>query len=64
MKKRLVIVKERCPQNHKCPAVEVCPTGALTQQGVAAPDVDYEKCVACGKCADTCPMKALFIIEI
>ncbi len=27
MRKVLKIRKERCPQNHKCPAVKVCPVG-------------------------------------
>lgn len=49
----------RCPQNHPCPSVRVCPVGALTQKGYAAPDVDMEKCIKCGKCARYCPMRAL-----
>lgn len=59
MNKKLFIQKENCPQNHRCPAVEICPTGALSQSGFAAPVIDYGKCVACGKCSDFCPKKAL-----
>ena len=55
----LVIITEHCPQNHKCPAVKECPVDALHQEGVAAPTVDKDKCVECGKCADVCPMGAL-----
>jgi ferredoxin len=49
----------RCPQNHPCPAVRVCPVGALTQSGYAAPVVNGAKCIDCGKCVRACPMGAL-----
>ncbi len=61
MEKKLIMVKERCPQNHKCPAVNVCPVGALSQEGMSAPTIDYEKCIKCGKCSNFCPMKALVL---
>ena len=61
MEKKLIIVKERCPQNHKCPAVNVCPVGALSQEGMSAPTIDHEKCIKCGKCSNFCPMKALVL---
>ncbi len=61
MQKKLVVVAERCPQNHPCPSVRVCPVGALTQKGFAAPVVDHEKCVKCGKCAQFCPKMALVL---
>ena len=57
----LVIQKDLCPQNHKCPAVKACPVDALSQQGLSAPTVDEEKCIACGKCAKVCPTGALKI---
>ncbi len=53
------VITERCPQNHPCPSVKVCPVGALAQEGVKAPVVIEEKCVDCGKCSDFCPKKAL-----
>lgn len=59
MEKKLNIVVEHCPQNHKCPAVKVCPVGALSQKGFEAPKIDYDKCIGCGKCAKLCPKKAL-----
>ena len=43
MEKKLKIIIEHCPQNHKCPAVKVCPVGALSQEGFEAPKIDYEK---------------------
>lgn len=59
MEKKLLVHQERCPKNHPCPAVRVCPVGALSQNGFDAPVVDYELCIACGKCSDYCPMGAL-----
>lgn len=61
MKKKLQIIKENCPQNHKCPAVGVCPVGALSQSGYDAPVIDHNKCIGCGKCSDFCPKKALVL---
>lgn len=63
MKKYLEVIKEKCPQNHTCPAVRVCPVGALTQSGFSAPAVDIEKCIGCGRCSDFCPKKALVMHE-
>ncbi|MBN2046240.1 MAG: 4Fe-4S binding protein [Anaerolineaceae bacterium] len=50
------INENRCPQNHPCPSIRVCPTQALTQKGFAAPSVDDSKCIDCGKCVRYCPM--------
>lgn len=59
MKKQLRIIIENCPQNHSCPAVKICPVGALDQEGFNAPTINYDKCIGCGKCARFCPKKAL-----
>ena len=59
MSRMLVIKTENCPQIHSCPAVKVCPVGALSQSGFSAPVINYDKCIACGKCSDFCPKKAL-----
>lgn len=59
--KTLYIDTLRCPANHKCPALSVCPYAALSQNGYNAPRVDMDKCIKCGKCVNTCPMKALRI---
>lgn len=56
---KLVVKLSRCPQNHPCPSVRVCPVGALVQQGFAAPTVDTDRCIKCGKCVKFCPRKAL-----
>lgn len=61
MKNKLKVITEKCPQNHKCPAVNVCPFGALLQDGFNAPTVIEEKCERCGKCSLFCPKKALVL---
>jgi Fe-S-cluster-containing hydrogenase component 2 len=57
------VIKERCPQNHRCPAVRVCPFSAIEQEGSRAPTVKKEACVDCGKCVFFCPMGALVLIK-
>ena len=57
--KRLMVNKQRCPQNHPCPSVKVCPVGALTQAGYEAPTVAQDQCIQCGKCVRFCPRMAL-----
>ncbi|WMJ22560.1 4Fe-4S binding protein [Paludicola sp. MB14-C6] len=59
--KSLVVKIERCPQNHTCPSVRICPVGALTQKGYSAPTVDKDKCIKCGKCVSFCPKRALVL---
>jgi Fe-S-cluster-containing hydrogenase component 2 len=56
---KLVVIKEKCPQNHACPSVKVCPVKALIQEGIKAPTVNYDLCIKCGKCVNLCPKKAL-----
>ena len=62
MEKNLKVIVENCPQNHKCPAVSVCPVGALSQKEFEAPTIDETKCIRCGKCSNFCPKKALVLI--
>ena len=59
--KTLSVKTARCPQNHACPAVRVCPVNALSQEGIKAPKVDMDQCVKCGKCVKFCPMRALVL---
>lgn len=64
MEKELNIIIEKCPQDHKCPAVRICPVGALSQNGFEAPVIDKDKCIKCGKCSNFCPKNALVLREI
>ncbi len=57
----LVVVKSRCPQNHPCPSVRVCPVAALSQELHEAPAVEMSLCIKCGKCVKFCPMNALVL---
>lgn len=53
------VIPVRCPQNHPCPLVPLCPTGAISQTGFRAPVIDEEKCVECGLCAASCAYRAV-----
>ena len=61
MNKNLKIIIENCPQNHKCPAINVCTVGSLSQKDFEDPKVDYNKCIKCGKCSTFCPRHALVL---
>jgi ferredoxin len=58
---KVVIRKQRCPQNHRCPAVRVCPVDAITQDGFKAPVINKNKCINCMKCVKYCPTGAIQI---
>ena len=52
----LIVHKEKCPQNHKCSSIAVCPAGAITQETIySLPVVDGDLCIVCGKCIEFCP---------
>jgi ferredoxin len=55
----IIVNKNRCPQNHHCPAVKVCPVGAITQNRFDLPEIDQGKCIKCKKCIMFCPMGAI-----
>lgn len=55
----LTVDSLRCPQNHRCPLLQVCPVGAITQSGPGLPAIDPEKCIECGKCIRHCGMQAI-----
>lgn len=54
-----LVLEERCPQNHACPLINICPVDALSQKGFAAPQIDEQKCIDCGACIDFCPYRAV-----
>lgn len=56
---QIVVDKNRCPQNHPCPSIKVCPAGAIKQTGFSAPITDQGKCIQCEKCVMFCPMGAI-----
>ncbi|MGH4141064.1 ATP-binding protein [Clostridium sp.] len=60
---KIKIINSRCPENHPCPSVRVCPVNALQQVGFDAPTVLEDKCTKCGKCVKYCPMGAIQLAE-
>lgn len=59
----ILVISERCPQNHKCPLVKKCPEGTISQEGFKAPTIDQEKCIRCLICVKTCPYKVFEKLE-
>ncbi len=57
MKREITVVDQRCPKNHRCPAIFACPKGAITQANDGTPMIDKEKCTNCGICLNYCPYK-------
>ncbi|MEI6132898.1 MAG: 4Fe-4S binding protein [Bacillota bacterium] len=57
---QIIVNKASCPQNHRCPAINVCPADAITQEGNGLPVIDQEKCIQCEKCVMYCPMGAIY----
>ena len=61
MEKKLKIILENCPQNHKCPAVNVCPVGALSKKNFKTPKINKDKSIKCEKCSNYYTKKALIL---
>ena len=54
------VIKHLCPQNHPCPVVSMCPTGAIKQHlPFQAPAIDYSKCTKCAVCTFYCAFGAI-----
>lgn len=51
---KIKVIKSKCPQDHPCPLIGMCPVGAISQYEYDAPLVDQEKCIACGICVQNC----------
>lgn len=58
---KITISAQRCPANHPCPAVRICPVDAIIQENrfTGLPVIDEEKCTKCGKCIRYCGMGAI-----
>lgn len=56
---RIIVNEAKCPQNHACPSIRVCPVNALKQDGFSLPYADMTTCIQCGKCIKYCPMRAI-----
>jgi len=55
----LAIDPQKCPANHRCPIVNVCPMEAISQEGKGLPVIDESKCAECMDCVDSCPTHAV-----
>lgn len=61
---KLVVDENKCPQDHWCPAMRVCPKQAISQENkFDLPVIDQEKCIVCGKCIKFCPKGAFEIVK-
>lgn len=51
----IIVNADSCPQNHPCPALSYCPTGAISQEDIfSAPSIDQELCTGCEQCVRVC----------
>ena len=55
----VVIDPEACPQNHRCPMIDLCPVEAISQEGFSLPVVDADVCISCGTCVEHCGRQAM-----
>jgi Fe-S-cluster-containing hydrogenase component 2 len=53
------VVPHKCPQDHPCPCVKICPVDAVSQRGFRAPEIDKDRCIDCGECVSFCPYQAI-----
>ena len=56
---KITVNPNKCPQNHSCPSINVCPKQAISQTNInSLPKIDHNKCIVCGKCMQFCPKGA------
>lgn len=53
------VIENRCPQNHRCPLIRICPRQAIKQNGFNAPIIDKKACINCNLCVQNCPYYAV-----
>jgi len=58
----IIVDKNLCPQNHRCPAIKVCPVNAISQTDFELPVIDITICIECKKCINFCPMRAIQLV--
>ena len=52
---KVSIDESKCPKNHPCPVVRICPANAISQKSYySAPEIDQENCANCGRCVRMC----------
>jgi len=51
-----------CHQCTQCPPTEACPTGALSKTTEGWTWVDWQTCIGCGACVETCKYDAIKLI--
>jgi ferredoxin len=49
---------DKCPQDHPCPIIRLCPKKAVSQTGNGLPRIDHSVCIECGLCIAHCPKRA------
>lgn len=55
----ITVNPDKCPQNHRCPLIALCPVDAISQIGTGLPAIDGEKCIECGSCVENCGTGAM-----
>ena len=55
----IIVDQKKCPQNHRCPMIGMCPVDAISQEGYSLPVIDHNRCIECGVCIKICPMRAV-----
>ncbi|NOZ45615.1 MAG: 4Fe-4S ferredoxin [Chlorobi bacterium] len=57
---KVTVISERCPQNHYCPVIRVCPNNAIEQTSpYSAPNINSSNCTDCGLCTNYCAYGAI-----
>lgn len=56
---KIEVNKSRCPHNHYCPLIRVCPVDAISQNKEGYPVINQDLCIECGACLHSCPMGAM-----